>query len=116
MYKLAFFIPQSHLESVKAAVFASGAGRLGDYEACCFQTLGQGQYRALPGAQPHIGAIGTLEYVEEYRVELVCEDHTIRAAIAALVDAHPYEEPAYDAWPLSDLDSLPPGLKREATG
>jgi len=107
MYKLAFFVPESHLESVKAAVFASGAGRLGDYEACCFQTRGQGQFRPLQGAQPHIGAVGELETVEEYRVELVCEDHRIRAAITALIEAHPYEEPAYDVWPLSDLDSLP---------
>jgi len=107
MYKLTFFVPESHLESVKSAVFASGAGRIGDYEACCFQIRGEGQFRPLSGARPHIGAVGALETVEEYRVELVCEDHTIRAAITALIDAHPYEEPAYDVWPLSDLDSLP---------
>ena len=70
MYKLAFFVPESHLESVKAAVFASGAGRLGDYEACCFQTRGQGQYRPLADANPHIGAVGVLESVDEYRGEL----------------------------------------------
>ncbi len=107
MYKLAFFVPESHLESVKDAVFASGAGRIGDYEACCFQIRGVGQFRPLPGAQPHIGDVGALESVEEYRVELVCEDQRIRAAIKALIDAHPYEEPAYDVWPLSDPDSLP---------
>jgi hypothetical protein len=107
MYKLAFFVPESHLECVKDAVFASGAGRIGDYEACCFQIRGVGQFRPLPGAQPHIGDVGALESVEEYRVELVCEDQRIRAAIKALIDAHPYEEPAYDVWPLSDPDSLP---------
>ncbi|WP_298844554.1 NGG1p interacting factor NIF3 [uncultured Salinicola sp.] len=107
MYKLAFFVPESHLESVKSAVFASGAGRIGAYEACCFQVRGEGQFRPLAGATPHIGKTGALEKVEEYRVELVCEDHRIRAAIAALVDAHPYEEPAYDVWPLSSLASLP---------
>ncbi|OLO03116.1 YqfO family protein [Salinicola socius] len=107
MYKLAFFVPESHLESVKSAVFASGAGRIGDYEACCFQLRGQGQFRPLAGAQPHIGAAGRLESVEEYRVELVCADDRIRAAIAALIDAHPYEEPAFDVWPLSSLASLP---------
>ncbi|MGM8932076.1 YqfO family protein [Salinicola halophyticus] len=109
MYKLAFFVPESHLESVKDAVFASGAGRFENYEACCFQMRGQGQFRPLQGARPHIGAVDTLETVEEYRVELVCEDLRIRAAITALIEAHPYEEPAYDVWPLSDLDSLPPG-------
>ncbi|WP_110602949.1 NGG1p interacting factor NIF3 [Salinicola lusitanus] len=107
MYKLAFFVPESHLESVKSAVFASGAGRIGDYEACCFQVRGEGQFRPLEGATPHIGKTGALETVEEYRVELVCEDHRIRAAVAALVESHPYEEPAYDVWPLSSLASLP---------
>lgn len=107
MHKLAFFVPESHLKSVKEAVFASGAGRFKNYEACCFQTRGQGQFRPLEGARPHIGAVNTLETVEEYRVELICEDHRIRAAITALIEAHPYEEPAYDVWPLSDPDSLP---------
>lgn len=107
MYKLAFFVPATHLEPVKAAVFATGAGRIGDYEACCFQIRGQGQFRPLAGAQPHIGSTGTLETVEEFRVELVCEDHLVRSAITALIDAHPYEEPAFDVWPLSDPDALP---------
>lgn len=107
MYKLAFFVPESHLESVKAALFASGAGRMGDYEACCFQIKGLGQFRPLHGARPHLGEIGELETVEEFRVELICEDDRIRAAVTALINAHPYEEPAYDVWPLSDLDSLP---------
>lgn len=107
MYKLAFFVPESHLESVKAALFASGAGRMGDYEACCFQIKGQGQFRPLPDARPHLGEVGKLETVEEFRVEMICADGRIRGAVAALIDAHPYEEPAYDVWRLSDLDSLP---------
>ncbi len=100
MYKLAFFVPLEDAEAVKDAVFATGAGRIGDYEACCFQTRGTGQFRPLQGASPHIGEVGTLEEVEELKVELVCEDHLIHDAIDALRAAHPYEEPAFDVWRL----------------
>ncbi|GHE20165.1 YqfO family protein [Halomonas urumqiensis] len=102
MYKLAFFVPREEAEAVKESVFATGAGRIGDYEACCFQTLGTGQFRPLPGANPHIGEVGDLEQVEELKVELVCEDSLIGTAVAALKLAHPYEEPAYDVWKLEE--------------
>jgi len=100
MYKLAFFVPAADAEAVKEAVFATGAGRIGDYEACCFQSLGTGQFRPLPGANPHIGEVGDLERVEELKVELVCEDALIGTAVGALKQAHPYEEPAFDVWKL----------------
>lgn len=103
MYKLVFYVPESHLDAVKTAVFATGAGRIGDYDSCCWQTRGQGQFRPLAGSDPHLGRQGQLEQVEEYRVELVCRDELIRPALAALHKAHPYEEPAYDVWALADL-------------
>jgi len=103
MYKLAFFVPLADAETVKEAVFATGAGRIGDYEACCFETRGTGQFRPLKGANPHIGRLGDLERVEELKVELVCEDHLICEALAALRTAHPYEEPAYHVWRLVSL-------------
>lgn len=103
MYKLAFFVPETHVETVKAAVFATGAGRIGDYDCCAWQTLGQGQFRPLDGSDPFLGKTGEVETVAEYRVELVCEDHLIGPAVAALKAAHPFEEPAYDAWQLADL-------------
>lgn len=103
MYKFAFFVPESHLEAVKDAVFATGAGRIGDYDRCCWQVEGQGQFRALEGADPHIGSLGVLETVNEFRVELVCTDALIKAAVAAMKLAHPYEEPAYDVWQLADF-------------
>jgi hypothetical protein len=96
MYKLAFYVPESHLEQVKQAIFAAGAGRMGDYDFCAWQTLGQGQFRPLPGADPHIGSVNNLEHVQEYKVETVCSDESVRAIIDALREAHPYEEPAYD--------------------
>ena len=103
MYKLAFFVPIESAESVKNAVFEAGAGRIGDYEHACFQTRGTGQFRPLEGADPHIGKVGALETVEELKVEMVCEEAYIHAAIAALKLAHPYEEVAYDVWQLADL-------------
>ncbi len=106
MYKLVFFVPESHLESVKQAVFSVGAGRIGNYDACAWQTLGQGQFRPLQGSRPFLGRLDEIERVAEYRVELVCEDTLIKAAVEALLAAHPYEEPAYDLWSLTALGDL----------
>lgn len=103
MYKVVFFVPESHLEAVKQAMFHAGAGKIGNYDSCCWQVLGRGQFRALQGANPHLGRVEELEFVDEYRVELVCADALIREVIAALKQAHPYEEPAYDVWQLADI-------------
>lgn len=103
MYKIAFFVPIDAAESVKQAVFEAGAGSIGDYENVCFQTRGTGQFRPTKGANPHIGTVGSLESVEEFKVEMVCDEAHIHGAIAALKLAHPYEEVAYDAWLLADL-------------
>jgi hypothetical protein len=96
MYKLCFYVPESHLEEVKIAVFAAGAGRIGEYDSCCWQVLGQGQFRPLVGSKPFVGRQDTIEVVAEYRVEMVCEAQFVRAAVAALLNTHPYEEPAWD--------------------
>lgn len=103
MHKLVFFVPEAYLEPVKNAVFTTGAGRLGDYEHCAWQSLGQGQFRPMKGSDPFIGDIGELERVDEYRVEMVCADELVEAALAALKRAHPYEEPAFDLWRLADI-------------
>jgi len=103
MYKLCYFVPESHLEETKRALFLAGAGRIGDYDSCAWQCLGQGQFRPLDGSKPFLGQSGELETVSEYRVELVCKDSTIREVIAALKLAHPYEEPAYDVIRMENL-------------
>jgi hypothetical protein len=95
MYTLSFYVPETALEKVKAAVFAAGAGRIGNYDSCCWQVAGQGQFRPLAGSTPSLGQEGKLEVVSEYRVEMVCTEKSIRAAVRALQDAHPYEEPAW---------------------
>ncbi len=102
MYKICFYVPESHLEVVKDALFIAGAGRIGNYDRCSWQCLGEGQFRPLEGSQPAIGLKGTVERVPEYKVELVCASENIRAAIVALRASHPYEEPAYDVLKISD--------------
>ncbi|AHF66329.1 Nif3-like dinuclear metal center hexameric protein [Pseudomonas cichorii] len=100
MYKLAFFVPASHVEQVKNAVFAAGAGRIGAYDHCSWQVLGQGQFRPLDGSQPFIGHGGVVETVEEWKVEMVVADEFIHQAVMALKQSHPYETPAYEVWRL----------------
>ncbi|MEA3405977.1 MAG: YqfO family protein [Pseudomonadota bacterium] len=96
MYKLCFFVPESHLETVKAALFTVGAGKIGQYDCCCWQVKGLGQFRALEGSNPFIGQQGQIEIVEEYKVEMVCETELIKEVVAALKQSHPYETPAYE--------------------
>ena len=98
MYKMCFYVPASHLESVKAAIFATGAGQIGNYDSCCWQTAGKGQFRPLEGSDPYLGQQGEVEFVEEFKVELVCSEATVASAVDALRAAHPYEEPAYQVW------------------
>lgn len=106
MYKLVFFVPDKSLEAVKQALFAAGAGRQGNYQQCCWQTLGRGQFCPVDGANPAIGEVGQLEQLDEWRVEMICDAEHIRAAVEALLNAHPYEEVAYDLLQLVDPASL----------
>jgi hypothetical protein len=103
MYKLTFYVPDSHLDMVKSALFSAGAGQVGDYEACCWQVKGTGQFRPKAGANPFLGKVGALEQVEEWRVEMVLADQYLSAVIAALRQAHPYEEPAFDVMAMVEV-------------
>lgn len=103
MYKLSFYVPESHLNRVKEALFAAGAGRIGNYQRCAWQILGEGQFRPSPGSEPYLGEVGRDERVAEYKVELVCEPERINTVLAALKFSHPYEEPAYDVLLLADF-------------
>jgi len=95
MYLLIFYVPETHLEIVKSALFKKGAGKYNNYDCCSWQTAGQGQFRPLNGSQPFIGKKDTIEKVLEYKVELICEDRLIHEVIKELCRVHPYEEPAY---------------------
>jgi len=103
MYKLCVFVPSSHLEIVKTAMFNAGAGKIGQYDRCCWQTLGQGQFSPLQDSQPFIGTTNQLETLDEFKVELVVQDDLIETVINHMKQAHPYEEPAYDTWQLASL-------------
>ncbi len=96
MLKLTVYVPETHLESVKEALFAAGAGRYKNYDRCCWQVCGEGQFRPLAGSNPYLGVQESEERVAEYRVEMVCRDEIAASVNAALLAAHPYEEPAYD--------------------
>ena len=95
---LCFYVPVSHADPVKEAVFQAGGGRLGRYDMCCWQTPGRGQYRPLPGSDAYQGRVGQLETVEELKVELVCAEACLEAVVEALIHSHPYETPAYHFW------------------
>ena len=103
MYKLCFFVPESHLSEVKTALFEVGVGKIGNYDQCCWQTKGIGQFRPLAGSAPAIGDQDQLEQLDEWKVEMVCDDALIRQAVAALLLAHPYEEVAYETWQVNQL-------------
>ena len=98
MYKITFYVPEADLERVKNALFAKGAGKIGHYDCCAWQTLGTGQYRPLTGSQPYIGSPDRIETVAEYLVEMVCDDVYLPNVINELIRVHPYETPAYAVW------------------
>jgi structural toxin protein (hemagglutinin/hemolysin) RtxA len=103
MYKITTYIPYDSLEKVKQAMFAQGGGKLGHYDCCAWQTRGQGQFRPLAQSNPAVGQKGKLEYIEEYLVEMICEDRFIKSVVKALKQAHPYEEPAYAVMHLENI-------------
>lgn len=95
MYMLYFHVPETHLEVVKKAVFAAGAGSVDNYIHCAWETLGEGQFMPIQGSQAFIGEINKLEKVPEYKVETICTKERIKEVVAALKNAHPYESPSY---------------------
>ncbi|MDF8264927.1 hypothetical protein [Luteipulveratus flavus] len=92
---LVFYVPVDAADAVLDAVFAAGAGAIGDYDRCAFRVRGTGQFRPLDGADPAIGSVGAVERVEEERVELVLPRRLRDEVVTALRAAHPYEEPAF---------------------
>ncbi|THB74534.1 MAG: NGG1p interacting factor NIF3 [Gammaproteobacteria bacterium] len=102
MYQLVFYVPKTHLEQVKNAIFEAGAGRYEDYDCCCWQTLGTGQFRPLDGSTPFIGEKEMVETVDEYKVETVCKDEVLPEVLNALIAEHPYEEPAYSYFEINE--------------
>jgi len=103
MYKICIYVPASHADEVKSAMFASGAGKIGNYARCAWQTLGEGQFMPLAGSRAYIGEPDCLEKVSEYKIEMICEDNVIHDVVTALKKTHPYEEPAYQIWKIENF-------------
>lgn len=102
-YKLVWFVPREALETTREAVFAAGGGRIGVYTRCSWYTAGTGTFLAGEGADPSIGRVGREERVSELRVETVVPAGQAAEIVSALRDAHPYEEAAFELYPLLDL-------------
>jgi hypothetical protein len=98
--KLVVFVPEEWLDAVREALFAAGAGRIGEYERCSWYTQGTGTFLGREGATPAIGAKGREERVAEYRLETIFPADRHDDVLAALRSAHPYEEPAFDVYAL----------------
>lgn len=99
-YKLVVFVPREALDTVRDALFEAGAGRIGNYERCSWYTQGTGTFLAREGSSPALGEVGREERVAELRLETVFPAERQEEVVAALRKAHPYEEPAYDVYPL----------------
>jgi len=106
VYILVTYVPDSHLEVVKEAIFKAGAGTMGSYDSCCFQSQGTGQFRPLQGSSPFIGQVGELAQAMEWRLELVVDDECAAQVVDALLESHPYEVPAYHLIPVLTLEGL----------
>ena len=98
--KFVVFVPPRGLARVRKAAAEAGAGVIGAYSHCSFRTLGKGTFLPKDGANPTIGQVGRLEEVEEVRLEMLVSERELQGVIAAVLDAHPYEEVAYDIYPL----------------
>ena len=95
-------MPREALEATRDAVFAAGAGRIGDYERCSWYAAGTGTFLGGEGTNPTLGEAGREERAAELRVETVVPEQLLADVLRALKEAHPYEEPAYDVYPLLD--------------
>jgi hypothetical protein len=98
--KLVVFVPREALDTVRQALFAAGAGRIGGYERCSWYTAGTGTFLGGTSTTPTVGERGREERVAELRLETVFPEERHEDVVTALRDAHPYEEPAFDVYPL----------------
>ncbi|WP_332690961.1 Nif3-like dinuclear metal center hexameric protein [Halalkalibacter lacteus] len=100
--KIVVFVPETHIEPVREAMNIAGAGHIGNYSHCTFNSKGQGTFMPEEGTNPFIGKQGALEFVDEIKVETIIPSYLQNKVIQAIMKAHPYEEPAYDVYPLDN--------------
>lgn len=104
MLKLVVFAPTTHAEAIRLAMADAGAGAIGDYDSCSYTMEGTGRFRATSGAHPFVGKIGEIHKEAECRIEVILPKRLLNNVLKAMLDAHPYEEPAYDVIPLATAD------------
>ena len=102
LVKLTAFVPTAQAEDVRKALFDAGCGNIGNNDSCSYNLEGEGTFRARKGANPYCGAIGELHTEREVRIETIIPAYKKAEAVKALLAAHPYEEPAYDIYPLQN--------------
>lgn len=98
--KIVVYVPETHTDIVREAMGKAGAGKIGNYTFCSFSTKGTGRFKPEKGANPHIGGVGKFEEVEEERIEVNCPKELLGGVIDAIKKVHPYEEVAFDVYPL----------------
>lgn len=106
LLKLVTFIPESHADQVRKAIFDAGAGTIGNYDSCSFNITGEGTFRAMEGAKPFVGQINELHKEREIRFETIFPQHLEDQIVRAMLKSHPYEEVAYDIYPLTNENPL----------
>jgi hypothetical protein len=100
--KIVTTVPPKDADVLRDALGRAGAGRIGEYSFCSFSVLGKGRFKASQNADPHVGKPGAFVVVEEEQIEVTCDRNQARQVIAALKQAHPYEEPMIEVVPLID--------------
>jgi len=117
LLKLVTFIPDEHLDQVRDALFAAGAGAIGNYDKCSFSAIGTGSFRGGEEANPYVGEIGEFHFEKEIRFETIIPKYLKNNIIKALLKSHPYEEVAYDIYPLENsLQEVGAGMIGELPG
>jgi len=104
--KLVTFCPLNHAAALQQAIFKAGAGRIGNYSDCGFTTSGKGSFKAQDGSDPFVGEHGKLHEEDEIRIETIVPDYLLRKVVSDMVSAHPYEEVAYDVYPVDNVNPL----------
>ncbi|MHB8233013.1 MAG: Nif3-like dinuclear metal center hexameric protein [bacterium] len=103
LYKLSVFIPKGYVKTVREVLFAYGNPKIGNYENCSFETKGKGSFKPLDGSNPFIGGFQETTFTDESKLELLIEERFIKKAIGEMKKVHPYEEVAFDLYPLYDF-------------
>jgi hypothetical protein len=103
LMQLVVYVPEDHVDAVRDAMFAAGAGAIGNYDECGWAVPGKGTFRPLDGANPYAGEQGMREAMEEQKLEMVVEPWKLTDVLAAMKSTHPYEEVAHGIWPLQQI-------------